>query len=610
MTNTTSDWGNLVDVRNPHGFWRFAGVKATSQWVVLPIMGFLSLNVLVTAALSPFTQQVRGLSAALIAFAAAWLFFTLTSLIVNLVFSRFGIVRTLVVLVMYGLTEYIRIRVVQEVTQDTFELGANSDIYTFVGAVITGIVMCSIAATATYDSSLYKADYTKLVQQQLALSSTVLSAERSVEQTRSQLLYSTKELLTSSLDSAFAKTRSKEKNYAKLVDELFRISDEVIRPLSQRLTDVICEEIPVVAPIKPQKVPLRSVLSNSNQFSSFNPVQITIITALISFPGLILVPNLGDFFSWFAGIVIIFLAHYLSKQFLTPIFPKLPKTVKGFLNSLVYSLPVGLLFFIVTFNVSAFNGLGLFVFIYGSFVGLILGWLIALSDGYRHAREQVLQQLSEANNELMWLETRLQSHLWLDQKRLALVVHNDVQATILSAGLSLKKAIQSGDDAVKKQLPKLRKLISTALQLDQRERDVPCIEDTVAHVNNTWDALITTSLSMEAAASQLLAQDPLASEVCAEVIREFVTNSLKHGQASSVTVFISYQNNRCLGLRLFNNGKALSSISSRSGLGTSFLEAVSVSYSLSDVLGGVELRVEVPVAVSPEFHRVAAMSSR
>lgn len=610
MTNTTSDWGNLVDVRNPHGFWRFAGVKATSQWVVLPIMGFLSLNVLLTAALSEPSEQIRVLSAALMAFAAAWLFFTLTSLIVNLVFSRFGIARILAVLVMYGLTEYVRIRVVHEATQNTILLGANSELYIFVGAVMTGIVMCSIAATATFDSSLYKKDYSQLVQQQLALSSTVLSTEKSVEQTRSQLLNSTKELLTSSLDLAFAKSRAKEKNYAQLVDDLFRISDEVIRPLSHELTGVIREELPTVAPIRPRRVPLRAALSNSNKFSSFNPVQMTLIISLITSPVLILASNPSEVFSWFAGVVIIFIAHYLSKQFLTPLFPKLPRALKGIFNSLVYSLPAGLLFFVITLDIPATRGLGIFVFIYGALVGLILGWLIALSDGFRYARADVLEQLSKTNDELLWVETRLQSQLWLDQKRLALVVHNDVQATILSAGLSLKKAIQSGDEAVKKQIPALRKLIATSLQLDQRDREVNCIEDVVTQLNNTWDALITTSLSVESHANVVLEGDSLASEVCSEVIREFVTNSLKHGQSTLVDVVISYDAENKLAMTLTNNGKPLSSDGSSPGLGTHFLEAVTLSYLLSDVDGGVELRADIPVTVSPEFHRVAAVSPR
>jgi signal transduction histidine kinase len=609
VTNTTSDWGNLVDVRNPHGFWRFAGIKATSQWVVLPIMGFLSLNVLVTAALSPTSEQLRGLSAALIAFAAAWLFFTLTALIVNLVFSRFGIARIIAVLVMYGLTEYVRIRVVHEVTENSIMLGENTELYTFVGAVMTGIVMCSIAATATFDSSLYKTDYSELVRQQLALSSTVRSTERSVEQTRSQLLYSTKELLTSSLELAFAKTKAKHKNYAQVVDELFRISDEVIRPLSRELTGSIRIEKTPVAPIKPQKVPLRSVLSKSNKFSSFNPIQFTITVALISAPGLIVVTYLSEVFAWFATIVIVFLAHYLSRKFVAPVFPRLPKIVKAIITSLVYSLPVGLLFFVVTLNVPATQGLGVFVFIYGSLVGLILGWLIALSDGFRYARAEVLLQLTSANNELLWNETRLQSQLWLDQKRLALIVHNDVQATILSAGLSLKKAIQSGDEAVKKQLPALRKLISSSLQLDQRDQELTCIEDVVSQLNNTWGSLMTTTLSLESNASTVLAEDSLTTEVCSEIIREFVTNSLKHGQATLVTIHISIEGDNTLAMTLVNNGKALSVGRSRSGLGTHFLEAVTLSFLLSDVTEGVQLQVEVPLATSSGYLRVAAISS-
>jgi signal transduction histidine kinase len=275
----------------------------------------------------------------------------------------------------------------------------------------------------------------------------------------------------------------------------------------------------------------------------------------------------------------------------------------------VYSLPVGLLFFVVTLNVPATQGLGVFVFIYGSLVGLILGWLIALSDGFRYARAEVLLQLTSANNELLWNETRLQSQLWLDQKRLALIVHNDVQATILSAGLSLKKAIQSGDEAVKKQLPALRKLISSSLQLDQRDQELTCIEDVVSQLNNTWGSLMTTTLSLESNASTVLAEDSLTTEVCSEIIREFVTNSLKHGQATLVTIHISKEGDNTLALTLVNNGRSLSVGESRSGLGTHFLDVVTLSFQLSDVAEGVQLYVVVPVATSSDYRRVAANAS-
>jgi hypothetical protein len=62
-------------------------------------------------------------------------------------------------------------------------------------------------------------------------------------------------------------------------------------------------------------------------------------------------------------------------------------------------------------------------------------------------------------------------------------------------------------------------------------------------------------------------------------------------------------------MTLVNNGKALSVGRSRSGLGTHFLEAVTLSFLLSDVTEGVQLQVEVPLATSSGYLRVAAISS-
>lgn len=608
MTNTTSSWSYLLDLKDPLGFWRFAGVTATSQWVALPILLFLSLNVFTTALISDPVQRILVIYAACMAICAAWIFFTLSSFIGNIFLKKFGLTRILFVLMIYGLTEYIRISVVHSLTNNTIFQGANTQLFNFVGAFLTGIVLFSIASTAKIDSKLYQADYSELIRKRLELTSMVKSTEISVEQTRSQLVTETKRFLNKTFESTFANSRGKKIDYSTIAENLFRISDEIIRPLSNKLSEL--PEIPEASQqsMKPQKISFKTVFSHSNKFSSFNPQEFSIIVGLITFPGMFLLSFPLGLFLWSLGISVVFSSHFFALKYLSPKFESWPRSIKAIFNSLVYSIPVGILLMLMTVEIPDAIGNEFYVFSYGSLLGLLLGWLLAISDGFRLSRNEVLQSLSNLNQLLQRVGARLQAQLWLDQKLLAITIHNEVQATVISGALKLKNSLEKGED-VTELFPQIKNQISEALQLELSQRTVRSLEEEVEKLNQTWDSLLVTSLDTDELVLDSISEDEIAQEIAAEVIREFVTNSLKHGQATRINVYCELIDSNVLKLTLKNNGKKLTKERKEKGLGSRFLQAVTLMHEIENRAGGVQLTAKIPLEVSAEDFGVAPMPS-
>lgn len=608
VTKTKSPRGYLLDVRNPYGFWRFAGNSASSQWVVLPILFFLSLNVFSTALISDPRQQILVIYAACVAIFIAWIFFSVSFLVGNVLISAFGIPRILFVLLVYGLTEYIRISVIHTLTNYMILVGANSQLFNFVGAFVTGIVLFSLASTAKTDTKLYKSDYSELIQKKLELTSMVKSTEMSVEQTRSQLVTTTKRILNKTFESTFSQSRGKNIDYSMVAENLFRMSDEIIRPLSNKLSEL--PEIPEThqQSLKPQKISLKAVFSNGNKISSFNPQEFSLILGLITFPGLLLLSFPLGLFLWGAGISLVFIAHFTAMKYVSPRLELWPQSLKALVVSLVYAVPAGILLILMTLEIPDANGNEFFVFAYGALLGLLLGWLLAISDGFRLSRHEVLQNLSDLNQVLRRLGARLHAQLWLDQRLLAITIHNDVQATVISGALKLKNALGKGKD-VTELFPQVKNQIRDALQLELSHRAVRSLDEEIKKLNQTWDSLLVTSLDAEKKVLEAISEDHIALEVIAEIISEFVTNSLKHGQSSRVRVTCELLGTNDVLLTLTNNGKKMSSDTKESGLGSRFMEAVTLMCSSENTAKGVQLIAQIPLFKPSEDFGVAHISS-
>ena len=232
-------------------------------------------------------------------------------------------------------------------------------------------------------------------------------------------------------------------------------------------------------------------------------------------------------------------------------------------------------------------------------MGAILGWLPAIADGLQYARQRFITQLETVDADLARAQVRAQSQLWLDQKRLALALHSDVQGTILAAAMQLQRAVAAGGNEAERVLPQVEQTIRKSLLLASGDTKVSKITSVVNKINKTWASLISLTVQTPKQVSAALNSDPLAMEIVCELIKELHINSFKHGRASECVMTLSLSDPGVLHLQMQNNGAPVSAQkSSGEGLGENFITTVTLSYSAQNIPEGVQIDLEIPLEVT------------
>jgi signal transduction histidine kinase len=268
------------------------------------------------------------------------------------------------------------------------------------------------------------------------------------------------------------------------------------------------------------------------------------------------------------------------------------------LIAVIFIIPAVIFTFTVFFALFDGPELSWNVVLYGSILGLGIGALVANSQGMLASRARMLQEVSDINDQLYWLNVRLQAELWLDQKNLALTLHNDVQATLLAAALKLKASWGEGKHSAEIVMPEVKELISRSINFATAAPDQRSLADAIARINDNWAGLITMKFTATAETQELVQRDSVTMGVLEDVLSEFQNNSLKHGQATETTAILTSPVAGVLQVAMSNNGHRIDT-AVEGGLGSHFLASVSLSYKLENFDRGVRLTVKLPVSTDP-----------
>lgn len=577
------------------GLRRFAGLKATSQSVGLPILIFLSLN----SAPAGLTQtpEIRLIQIRILFFAlaSAWAYFSVLGFVIDKVAPRVTALRAWLILFLFASTEVLRTVLVHE-----FALlsGLQSDpvwLFRISAGATTGIVFFSIVSVVANDSQYYRSAYRKLFEQRVRLSASLQAAENTLATTRNQLVSGVREQLSLALKSSLEGTQNSSPQSAQLSQELFRVAEEVVRPLSHELFD-----IPVVIKqnelqVKPPRVPIRQVISDTTIAEPFRPYQLILIGTLMTIPLTFLFNRAFDWLYWPLSLVLTFIVVWSAEKFLTVRLRAWSFVARMLVISSVYVLPAIFFSFTIMVTVMDKSSNPITNFLYGYALVLVLGWLLASSAGMRLSRQRMLDEVAEVNEQLYWLGVRLQAELWVDQKNLALTLHNEVQATLLAAALKLKAASELGNSSPLV-MEEVRDLISRGMNFATDETESKTLDEAVIRLNENWGGLITMQYTAGAETLTLLSQDSVTRGVLEDILSEFLNNSLKHGKATETTAILTMPEADVLQVALTNNGNKITDSRVVAGLGSVFLKSVSLSHKLENYSRGVKLTVSLPLS--------------
>lgn len=217
--------------------------------------------------------------------------------------------------------------------------------------------------------------------------------------------------------------------------------------------------------------------------------------------------------------------------------------------------------------------------VYGSslvYLSVIVATIFALLASFDYQARSYRERLTEQNEELALEAALFEQQLWVARRNWSLVIHGTVQASLTAAltRLNSTDADKQTLTFAKKDLDRAIAALSTTPNLQVK------FEPAVKEIISTWQGVCDIQLQIDAPVKRLVSKDPRLSMCVNEILKEAISNAVRHGDARSAQVFIGLSDDGILELTVANDGHAPSALGLR-GLGSSLLEELTLSWSLA-----------------------------
>jgi signal transduction histidine kinase len=229
-------------------------------------------------------------------------------------------------------------------------------------------------------------------------------------------------------------------------------------------------------------------------------------------------------------------------------------------------------------------------------VGIVLLGAVAftaITALHDYNRDGFITQLKKNNNRIERDLALLNQRLWVERREWALRIHGTIQASLTAA---LARLSQPGG-LRKKDVALVREHIAQARKgLSQNSSGVFNLVAALKETTKTWRGILEIRTDLRSPAAKILIADRWASVCANEIIKESVSNSMKHGKAERVEVSFESAQPGFIEIIAIDDGKGLPR-QFRPGLGSQLLDEIAFPWSLEKrPEGGTLLRARIPVS--------------
>jgi signal transduction histidine kinase len=373
--------------------------------------------------------------------------------------------------------------------------------------------------------------------------------------------------------------------------------DDVIRPVSHAIA-VASPATPPHTPIPGgQHIPWRQVVTEVVRGNPFSRLVLSLTLGVVA--GGFLIVSFQ-----FAGLlatlsVMVFAA--LTDQVWRVVWPKIPPVLPTWVLVVVFSLSatptiggsIWLIANITGFDLSETTRLAAWVI-----VVLVTWWSSALSITVFRLLRETTVALDEAIAELRREVAELGGSLRHQQKMISRALHGPVQAAVTSSLHRLSNSPHLATDSDFAET--LREHIQRSVeQLQSPEPSTTSLAQVLADTQEVWEGVTDITAEVSAETLAMIDERPSASYAVSELIREAVSNAVKHGKAHHITVSLTAdRHNRTAHLCVTNNGLSPAS-DSPPGLGSTLFDELCMEWAIQAAPEGVVVTAQIPLIDSP-----------
>ena len=558
----------------------FAGPKSTNIISATIILAFLSFGSTINEPSNNRAELLAWTGIAYQSLALSVLYFVVVSFFINRIFRDPTIAKIFALLFLFASTEILRTIFVGISGKNLGLLENLSSGFRIIAGGTTGIVIFGLVAVAFNNNFRYRTNLQELAKVANKLSAAAQVSEDDIKEIRLQILGTIRGAVNESLNLVTKQPKIDKVNSKLVVDELVRVSEQVVRPLSHKLFSNALE-IPNDKNVgKTPKISSRRIIELATSYKPFQPIPIIamggfMVAALAFFGGRSLINGTKTLIFMLAGFYLIL---EFAKRIIQPTLVLFPIWLRVIIISLV-TAAMTLIIFSTGFVGSIFSVVDgfsshFYFFVLASFVV----WTFAFYEGLKVARAETLENLSETNEKLNWINARLGAQLSAERQHLASVVHRDVQGKLIASALKFQQDISLGKDqetAFKELNGLLNSITNNVIEPTKAATPMEVVEA----LNDIWDGIFKIDLEMDQNTKARVINDLVCRQSISDIINEFATNAVKHGKATRGQIQIHLVNDQIVALDMTNNGRPIleSSESSTPGLGTKLAAAQCLS---------------------------------
>jgi signal transduction histidine kinase len=225
---------------------------------------------------------------------------------------------------------------------------------------------------------------------------------------------------------------------------------------------------------------------------------------------------------------------------------------------------------------------------------LIPAFLIAVTKALSVESQNNLHKLAEVAEGLEWQTASLTQRDGVQRRRIARFVHSDLQSRLRVFALRLEISDRAPTD---KELEAIKKECENLLGTELQQSDFGKF---TKDIKELWRGVLEIDFYITPIVLHELESDPFCSAAAIEVVREALSNAVRHGKASQAKVSLSTKPrdpaSRELYIIVQDNGKL--GKAQPYGYGLSSIQELSKEHALSSESGSTELTASLSLSLS------------
>ena len=209
-------------------------------------------------------------------------------------------------------------------------------------------------------------------------------------------------------------------------------------------------------------------------------------------------------------------------------------------------------------------------------VSNIVVFSFAYLDSLDYEARLYRTMLEEQNQELVIEMALFEQQLWAARRNWSLVIHGTVQASLTAAltRLNAPDADKKTLDAAKKDLDRAMEALSAPPV--SKINFAPAIKELVS----TWQGVCDIEVEVSPELKKVISRDVRLSMCINEILKEAVSNAVRHGDAQKAWVTVGAPSGGVIELSVANDGIAPMT-GGRRGIGSGLLDELTVDWSLN-----------------------------